>query len=50
LVGENKEQEDNGDVPAKGVTGIKKIQRIRANLGVALVMKENTRKMNSRGE
>jgi hypothetical protein len=32
------------------VTGIKKIQWIRANLGVALVMEENMRKVNSRGE
>jgi hypothetical protein len=26
LVGKNREQEDNDDVPAKGVAGIRKIQ------------------------
>jgi hypothetical protein len=46
LVGENIEQEDNDDIPAKGVVGITKIQWVRANLGIALVVEENGRKVN----
>jgi hypothetical protein len=34
----------------KGVAGARKIQWIMANLGVALVVEENGRKVNSRGE
>jgi hypothetical protein len=49
-LGENREQEEDDDVLAKGVAGIKKIQRVRANLGVTLVVEENGRKVNSRGE
>jgi hypothetical protein len=34
----------------KGVAGARKIQWVMANLGVALVVEENGRKVNSRGE